>query len=465
MNKYTLTCIGFLLSIVFVGSFAIQSVSAHVAYVVPEEKIPSVLGADWGMLTSTLSYPAYSLLMVFSAVAILLLAGLLPRIPLFKTVTSHVVSRLKTYHEFIPWIIRIALGIAFLGAGTTGVLISPSLPDMWQFATLQITLGFLFLLGFLLVPVTFAAIILYLVALHTDIYLIGNIETLALLIGFLVFHSYRPGLDDIFGFTLFKHIHFSRRLLAPILRLGIGVAMIFLALYEKILNPHMSVEVVSMYNLTSVVPVDASMWVLGAGIVEFMVGLFLLIGFYTRTTAFVAFLVLSTTFFFFKESVTAHITLFALLSILLIEGGGRWSIDSLIRKAREVVFVFIKNKKGEYLIVQRDVEPYKGQWSLVAGKGGLLAASDRSSIVTAAQSEVFWDLGISATVEEHQLKVVYSDETVHICEMNLEGITKKEKSVGHALDTKWVDEKDILSSLTAFNNKKIVELYLKYRLH
>lgn len=457
-------CTG-LIALAGIYSVAIQSVSAHVAYVVPEEKIPSVLGADWGMLTSVLSYPAYSLLMVFSAVAILLLAGILPRISLFKTVTGHVISRLKTYHEFIPWIIRIALGIAFLGAGTTGVLISPSLPDMWQFATLQIALGFLFLLGFMLVPVTCAAIVLYLVALHTDIYLIGNIETLALLIGFLVFHSYRPGLDDIFGFTLFSHIHFSRQLLAPILRLGIGIAMIFLALYEKILNPYMSMEVVSMYNLTAVVPVDAALWVLGAGIVELIVGVFLLIGFYTRTTAFVAFLVLSTTFFFFKESVTAHITLFALLSILLIEGGGRWSIDSLIRKVREVVFVFIKNKKGEYLIIQRDAEPYKGEWSLVAGKGGLRAVSDRSNIVAAAQSEVLWDLGISATVSEHQLKVLYSDEVVHICEMSLDTISKKDKSIGHALDTKWVDEKDMLSSLTAFNNKKIVELYFKYCSH
>ncbi len=313
------------ISLLVVG---IHTASAHVAYVVPEEKMPSVMGADWGMLTDALIDQRYSLIMIFTAVCVLILAGVLPRISLFKKASQHVVTRLQTYHEFIPWIIRIAIGIALLGAGTTSVLISPSLPDMPQFAVLQISLGFLFLLGFLLVPITIVAIVLYVIALTTDIYLIGNIELLALLIGFLVFHSYRPGLDDIFDFQLFKHIHFSRQWLAPILRIGIGIAMIFLAVYEKILNPHMSAEVVSMYNLTSIVPVSASMWVLGAGIVEFAVGLFLLIGFYTRTTAFIAFIVLSTTFFFFKESVTAHITLFALLSILLIEGGGKWSVDT-----------------------------------------------------------------------------------------------------------------------------------------
>lgn len=328
MKKISFLCISALAWLALIG----KGVSAHVAYVVPEDKVHEVMGQDWQLLGQAMTNPFYIFLMVLTAVIVLVLAGVLPKIPLFKRVSNHIVSRLETYHEFIPWIIRIALGIALLGAGTTEVLVSPTLANMPQFATLQITLGFLFLLGFMLVPVTIVTIILYIIALSHNVYLIGNIEFLALALGFLAFHSYRPGLDDIFDFQFFKHLHISRHILAPILRLGIGSAMIFLSLYEKILNPHMSAEVVSIYHLTSIVPVDPAMWVLGAGIVEFAVGFFLLIGFYTRTTAFVAFMVLSTTFFFFKESVTAHITLFALLSILLIEGGGILSIDTFWKK-------------------------------------------------------------------------------------------------------------------------------------
>jgi uncharacterized membrane protein YphA (DoxX/SURF4 family) len=419
--------------VLFFGGY-VQTTSAHVAYVVPEEKMSEVMGEDWAMLTHAVSNPINSLLTILTIILILFLAGTLPRIPLFKKISRYVVKRLETYHEFIPWIIRIGVGIALLGAGTTGVLISPSLPHMDQFAVMQIALGFLFLLGFLLVPITIAAIILYVIALSTDIYLIGNIEVLALLIGFLVFHSYRPGLDDIFNFQLFKHVHFSRQWLAPILRLGIGIAMIFLALYEKILNPHMSEEVVSMYNLTSVVPVDVSMWVLGAGIIELAVGLFLLIGFYTRTTALIAFMVLSTTFFLFKESVTAHITLFALLSILLIEGGGRWSVDKLLYKTEKVVFVIVRNPKGKFLLIKRDKEPHKGAWAFIAGKGGLREQKNKDNILLAADSELFWDIGQNIA----GITCIYSDAQRHICELVT---NKKVAANGHALDIQWCDPK------------------------
>ena len=77
------------------------------------------------------------------------------------------------------------------------------------------------------------------------------------------------------------------------------------------------------------------MWVLGAGLVELLVGFFLVIGFYTRLVAVIAFLVLSLSFFFFKEAVFSHVTLFGILSLILINGAGYLSIDSWINRLKK----------------------------------------------------------------------------------------------------------------------------------
>jgi uncharacterized membrane protein YphA (DoxX/SURF4 family) len=39
-----------------------------------------------------------------------------------------------------------------------------------------------------------------------------------------------------------------------------------------------------------------------------------------------------TTFFFFKEEVYSHVTLFGVLSALFITGAGPWSLDGLLKR-------------------------------------------------------------------------------------------------------------------------------------
>jgi uncharacterized membrane protein YphA (DoxX/SURF4 family) len=111
---------------------------------------------------------------------------------------------------------------------------------------------------------------------------------------------------------------------APLVaRVGLGFSMAYLAVLEKVLNPHWSEAVVQRYHLQSAVPVSAELWVLGAGLIELAVGLAILLGYRVRLFAAVAFGVLSVSFFFFNESVYSHVTLFATLSIIYILGSGK----------------------------------------------------------------------------------------------------------------------------------------------
>ena len=158
-------------------------------------------------------------------------------------------------------------------------------------------------MGFLLIPSTLIAIGLYGIALYHNPYMIGNLDFLGLALGLLVFHSARPGIDDLLQISLLSKIKINREWFAFIARTCLGIAMIFLALYEKILNPLWSDAVVKQFNLTHVIPVEPSMWVLSVGIIELVIGIVLLLGWFTRTTSIVAIIVLSCTLFFLKEAV------------------------------------------------------------------------------------------------------------------------------------------------------------------
>lgn len=307
---------------------------AHVSYVIPKDDFSANLGSDTAYIANTLSSFQFILIGVISLAAVVFLIYLSRKIPFVNKNINSIEQRLSSYHEFIPWIARLALGIGLLGAGVEGVLLSPTLSGMFAFSFIQTLLGFFFLMGFMLTPTIIVTIGLYFFALTKSFYIIGNLDILALALGLLFFHSARPGVDDILGTSWLKFIKINRHFLAPIMRFGVGFAMLFLALYEKIFNPYVSELVVHKFNLANIIPVSPNMWVVGTGVIEALLGVLLIIGLYTRLTAIVSIFVLSLTFFYFKEAVYSHVTLFSILAVVAIEGGGLASIDALRKKNR-----------------------------------------------------------------------------------------------------------------------------------
>ncbi len=334
MNKKNVKYFSLLLLSFFAG---VQTASAHVGYVITHDELGTSKGMDFQFLMQPFFNISYIGLMLGTVVVVGVVWFLLLKNKKIVKYFADVTDRLSSYHELVPWILRLALGIALLGAGTEHVLISPLLTNS-TFAMFEIILGFLLLLGFMIIPATLLVIVLYVLALTQNWYLIGNLDVLALALSVIVFHSPRPGLDDMLGTSFLHRLSIRRELIAPIIRFGLGGAMIYLALFEKILNPHMSALVVSQYHLQSFLNVSPAMWVLATGLIELVIGIAIFIGLKTRLSSIIAFVVVSGTFFYFKESVTAHITLFGGLSILAIEGGGLWSIDRLLEQRKKLNF-------------------------------------------------------------------------------------------------------------------------------
>jgi len=324
-------------NIFFMG---VNKVGAHVGYVVSEDLMQKSSGQNWEYLSQAL-ISSNIILAVSVLVISVFLISFIPKFKVWKRFESNIKTRLSTYGDFLPWMARLSIGIALMGAGTAGVFFSPIASAFAPIPFIEILLGFFFLTGFLLIPITIFTIVLFIVELSGDSYLIGNLDILGLLFAYLALHSERPGIDDIFNLKTLYTLRFPRHFASLFLRIGVGVAMIYLSLYEKILNPIFSDIIVREYHLQNVLNVSAPMWVLSVGMIELIVGLCLLFGFYTRLVSIIAFMILSLSFFYFKEDVYSHVTLFGLLYMLFVLGGGMWSFDNL-RKRKSVVDTILK---------------------------------------------------------------------------------------------------------------------------
>jgi uncharacterized membrane protein YphA (DoxX/SURF4 family) len=259
--------------------------------------------------------------------------------------------------DFLPWLLRLSIGLPLVGAGFTGYFISPAVPVP---ATPLVATGTrLFLVGlglFLLYGVgTRVVAAAGLLAYVTGLLFVARPLLLAseYLGGFLaviLVGSGRPSLDRLLYrvesadgtlYGPFGPMHglterLDRRLgqyeayTPTALRVGLGVNFVYTGLSDKLLQPNQALAVVEQYRLTAVVPVDPGLWVVGAGSVELLLGVGLIVGLFTRGVAAVALGMFTLTLFAIPDDpVLAHISLFGMTTALLITGSGRLGLDNL----------------------------------------------------------------------------------------------------------------------------------------
>lgn len=299
-----------------------HSAHAHVGYVIDTVDLARNGGTDWPFLLSALRDPVNVALMIGTGIAAVGLWYAARRSGLARRMHDRIQGRAASYPALFGWMLRLSLGIALIGAGSAGTLVSPALPAPAWAATLEILLGFLLLVGIAIGPVSLLAAALYLLGLAHHPALVGNLEFLAVALAIPLTAEPRPGLDDLLQFPLPPPGKRYAHRVPALLAMGTGGAMAFLAVTEKFLAPHASALVVEQYGLDAAIPVSPAMWVLSAGIIELLVGLALVLRWKPRLVSGIAFLVLSVTFFVFHEDVYAHITLFGSLSVVFAAGDG-----------------------------------------------------------------------------------------------------------------------------------------------
>ncbi|MAQ76928.1 hypothetical protein CL684_00130 [Candidatus Campbellbacteria bacterium] len=306
----------------------LRNAFAHVRYIATETEQETFSYVDYVAFLSPLREPTYVIMILVTLIVVIGMYWFLSHNNFFHKWTDHMAQVGESYKSFVPWITRLSLGIILIGGATSGFLISPVLetPLVWM-NLIQLITGFFLMAGFMTSFSAVAALVLFVYALFQDPYLIGSFDILALIISLFVLDSRRPGVDDITGIPDYLHIKQLRTYLPTILRIGIGIAMVYLAIVEKILTPHLAALVAENTALIDVIPVSAMMWAFSAGIIELVVGVMLIVGWKTRLAAVAALIILSLSFFYFGEDVISHVTLFGTLSVVFILGVGKLGID------------------------------------------------------------------------------------------------------------------------------------------
>ena len=351
MNYRLRRMVGALTTLVIAAQVFIGAAAAHIEYVTPGGEPQNVVA----FLTYALTTPfVIATLLGGFLVVVAGLAAYLTVRP-FPADIAAFRSIMADYEDLLPWLFRLSMGMPLIGAGFGGYFFSPAvqLPYPTALRLFGITAGFLLLFGLATRVVAVGTLLLYLAALPSQPGLLLAFEYVPGLAAVALLGGGRPSADALIARmadddrTVYSDIDpFYRRVAVPfaeriepytklvptLLRSGIGVAFIYLGITQKLLRPGESLAVVAKYNLTEVVPVAPELWVIGAGLTEALVGTMFLLGAFTRGFSLVAFGLFVTTLFGLPDDpVVAHISLFGLVSALLITGSGPYSVDSWLK--------------------------------------------------------------------------------------------------------------------------------------
>lgn len=324
----------------------------HVDYVAPDDGV----GGFVDLLAATVNDPVALVLLTLGALAGLVGLLLAPRIVSIPDV-SVAQRTLASYRPYLPWMLRLSLGLPLVGAGFNGYFISPSVDVSARI--LQVGIGFFLLFGLGTRVMALIGLGAYLVMwpLHPELTL--AFEYVGGFLAIVILGAGQPSADGMFRrltvtkgtlvnrydlsrFTvkpLLTRLGLTTDALGPVLRVTLGVNFIYLGLTQKLLNGGQALSVVEKYNLTAVVPVSPELWVVGAGLAEIGVGVLLLSGLVTRGVAGVAFVLFTLTLFGLPDDpVLAHVSLFGLASALMVTGSGPYALrvtDILNRVRRQ----------------------------------------------------------------------------------------------------------------------------------
>lgn len=311
---------------------------AHVDYVTD----PSDAGDPIGFLLDTLAAPGTLLLLAVGALAVA--GGLLAwaRWRPGEPARARFIDRAGSYRDYLPWIVRLSAGLVLIGAGLSRARFLPTEEAGPLFALLLTATGFLLLIGFAVRPAALVALGAFAVTLIGRPELVMMLDVAGALAVVAILGPGRPSLDDLLRAAFpggpgaraatenLAHGRYDD-LVPLVVRIGLGGAFVASGIADKLLIYDQALAAVDQYELTTVVPVAPELWVVGALIVETTLGLAILVGAFTRLSAVIGFVVLTLALFGLPDDpVIAHVGLFGLSSVLVVTGGGRWSLDETL---------------------------------------------------------------------------------------------------------------------------------------
>jgi uncharacterized membrane protein YphA (DoxX/SURF4 family) len=315
-------------AISFLSFFELAGVaSAHEAYVLPYDTFWSdVHESLTGHAFTALKNPNNLRVTAIIAVSVWIALGLN-----FWFRRSDMGFRFHAYLERFAFLgehfIRITIAIAFLFSAWGFSFLGPELHgNLLPYGRLiqiaLVAIGIMIGVGFLTELAALIGIIIFVVSFFVfGPYVFTYLNYLGELIVLLLF-GLRSYSFDKYLFGRLNRLQNLQKYATVIVRIFYGTALLYAAITVKLLHPDLTVLVVKTYNLTQfhlLFPSDPLLVTLGAGIVEAVIGIFIIVGFQMRLTVLISLFYITMSLLFFREMVWPHLLLYGISFNLLVQ--------------------------------------------------------------------------------------------------------------------------------------------------
>ncbi|OGG68939.1 hypothetical protein A3C20_01735 [Candidatus Kaiserbacteria bacterium RIFCSPHIGHO2_02_FULL_55_25] len=333
---------------VFVGALTLPlAASAHEVYVLDHATVlrdiaaqsPNPLTAYAGNEIDFFFWGAVS---VATTLAVLFAS-------LYRRVESRFDSLVYRLKRLAHPMVRVTCSVCLIASGYYGALFGPELPFEPLFGSLSFFLQLAFVAGGAMVLVGLftryiAALLLALylfAAIEDGLYLLTYANYIGMFLLLLILGSGIWSLDWRYRFARLPHAlsQLARRfdhIAFPVMRVFFGFGLIYASVYAKFLHSQLALDVVARYHLTDYFPFDPLFIVLGALIIEFLAGLFLVIGFEIRWTSLFLLFWLTLSLLYFGEAAWPHLILFGLGLAIFFHGYDRYSLEGIFLKKHKL---------------------------------------------------------------------------------------------------------------------------------
>jgi len=314
-------------------------VFAHEVYVLTKEQFAEGLKNQGLRALTALESPENLLIFIKISLAILLLL-ILNFFFQRSRIGKKLDRRLERLVRFGPLLVRLAIAFSFLFSALDGKFLGPELSlGMMPFSSiLRVALfvaSFFLAFGIWTELAALLAFLVFTIGAYTfHWYLLTYLNYLGEILVLFLFGSRNWSLD-YYLFGPLKRFKKLRNYETMILRVFYGVGIAYAAISVKFLHPILTVTVVKLYNLTRfhwLFPSDPLLVTLGAALVEFLIGVFLILGFEVRLTVFVSLVYLTLSLMYFREAMWPHLILYG-ISLNLLVSPEQFTLDRFFTRS------------------------------------------------------------------------------------------------------------------------------------
>ncbi len=317
---------------------------AHEAYVLTREQFNQGLKTTNVNPLASLFDTSYFLITVIITIS---LVSLYTLVGIFSTTSlaSKLDKYIKKGRVLGPLIVRLAISSSFFFAAQTNSILGPeislsSLPYGELLRTVLYAISAMVFLGFFVEIAALIGLLIFgYITFYYGHYMLTYLNYFGELVALLIFGSRFLSFDKFLlgKKTIFSKLEKYRELEVPIVRILYGLALIYTAVNIKFLHPLIPVTVYNQYKLHDYFfNAPASFIAAGAGLSEFLIGFFIVLGLSVRLTVIISLIFITLSLLYFRELVWPHFMLYGISLSLILNAGDKLSLEHyLIPKARE----------------------------------------------------------------------------------------------------------------------------------